>query len=113
MLKKILKATCIGIKNSMKEAFEIVGPLLLWGLSSILVMFALAGVFSLIGKCGIWEVMQSSGAFVLICIPSSFLGAFVAAFIIRIKDTVKISEEKGVSMEEAWKESDSSCDECF
>lgn len=112
MMKKILKAMCVGIKKSIKESMEIILPLFLWVFCTFISAAVLAGIKSLITRGCSLEHGENTAIAVCIAIISVFIGIGVSSFIMRVRDTIKISEEEGKTLEEAWKEASlDSCDE--
>lgn len=100
-MKKFFEAACIGMKNG----FLGILPMFAWLASCLIFAFMIFGIFYLIDPVYFKEENNVSMMIIFSTLIGVGIGSFVYAFVVRVKDAVKISNETGMSMENAWRES--------
>lgn len=105
-MKRFFKTARVGMNESLKEYGMLLGALFGWMVSCVVCSV----IIMLIMQCIPGESCEM--LFILEAFLGIAVGTMVYAFISRVKETMRIVDETGVSIKEAWRKADhDSCGE--
>ena len=105
-MKRFFETARIGMKESLKEEWSLLGALFGWIISCLVCSL----LIMLIVECIPGESNETF--FIIEAFLGIAAGTGVYAFVSRVVETMRIVDETGASVKEAWKEADhDSCGE--